>query len=1062
MTPAAPHVIRTQSILIGSDDQALGQRLLSSATELWHGQLAPDTNAIFSEWCPTDVHVRFPQLLLDLGTIAPDDFHREFPERYRTALTTELRRLLGQIRAIDPDAGESLTRARSALELLEHLLQHGTLPWWAPHDAEYNPPRELATTLQEQPAALVQMLRRIGRRRPVRFRVVRWLADPEIAALIRAIAPGEAPFILRYAADLDARQEEEPFVAAPREEFRHAKWEVILGHLLADHGSRFNTLSFLRATLRGLAAHFRLDYVELLEEFARVAAEPRLDWRESSLPKLLLEIHAEDVLREGRGAGSISAGMAPDESRRAEDPQAWVQLVDRCLQVWTAELNAAPGTAAPARRTGLAFWRVLPREALPRMLEVLHSARGIRAVAERLATIFSEPERRILHQRLAALSRQASATADLPATIQRVLEQPTRLTGLDDEAASVVTEPGSGYWLEDVAAVFPAVRVALETGSMPTGPWAGAWRDTTEVWLTLVLARHALALPALLRAWARDGLLSRKIATTATAPVRFAVVAVLAPGHEEEIVAFVDTTVRVERARLPDEPSESDLRREVWQVVLDYVLVDHGSVFNRRSFLTYAIGALAGRRNLGVAAVLTLLTSAAERASRHELMRDLLAIAGDRSEPVRPEPDGVDANSAASTRSGGGRDERSASASEASLFAELQWLHRALAGDTTAIAVLHRLWPRWDATLTRDEADPAAPSRRRAAENAICTLLLSSATERGVRALVTAGGAEFLSRVVFGREYAQREIWEATLAWMTESAAAAQLFPGGRSTLRERLWAELVLLWRERHGRPIHDVGDLLADLLWRIGVRPPGLAAGASPRQRRDAVAALLATVTQGDTSAAARRLNSSAERTLAQSKRRRPAAPDPKSHQRNEPREDDERLPLPAEPIALHNAGLVLLAPFFPELHRRCGLLDGNLFRDFVANQRAVHVLQYLATGGSRAHEYSLVLNKLFCGLSPDVAVVPEVELTLEEKTAADQLLQHVASQWPRGAAISVEGLRSSYLIRPGKLQRQERSWRLTVERRGWDVLLPELPWSFPGVRPAWMPEPVHVDWI
>lgn len=167
---------------------------------------------------------------------------------------------------------------------------------------------------------------------------------------------------------------------------------------------------------------------------------------------------------------------------------------------------------------------------------------------------------------------------------------------------------------------------------------------------------------------------------------------------------------------------------------------------------------------------------------------------------------------------------------------------------------------------------------------------------------------------------------------------------------------------------------------------------------------------------------------------------------------------------PIVVSNAGVVLLAPFFPELHRRCGLLDEKgVFRDFATAQRAVHLIQHAVTGGiHRAREHELILNKILCGIAPDTALVPTLQLTAAERAAVEELLKAVTQRWPRGAVLSPAGLRESYLRRPGQLTRLESHWLLRVERRGWDMLLGDLPWSFSVARAAWMPVPLHVDWI
>lgn len=184
--------------------------------------------------------------------------------------------------------------------------------------------------------------------------------------------------------------------------------------------------------------------------------------------------------------------------------------------------------------------------------------------------------------------------------------------------------------------------------------------------------------------------------------------------------------------------------------------------------------------------------------------------------------------------------------------------------------------------------------------------------------------------------------------------------------------------------------------------------------------------------------------------------------------PRKANPEVPAPSterlDPIAVENAGLVMVAPLFEPLFRRCGLIDyDGIFVDCFAAQRAVHLLKHLADPGFSAPEHSIALNKLLCGLDPWDAPVPEVELTDTEKAAVLELLEHVSAHWPSGGGKSPTTIRTSYLCRPGRLQqRDERGWSLRVQRRGWDVDLPELPWSFGIIHRAWMPHPLNVEWL
>lgn len=304
---------------------------------------------------------------------------------------------------------------------------------------------------------------------------------------------------------------------------------------------------------------------------------------------------------------------------------------------------------------------------------------------------------------------------------------------------------------------------------------------------------------------------------------------------------------------------------------------------------------------------------------------------------------------------------------------------------------------------------------------------------------------------MFAGDPTQIEIWCDTLRWLETSPAAATLFPGGRVVLRSRLWRALLEIWRAQGGRPIADVNEWIGEILaaaFHLPARP-----GNADASREDFLGAL---EQAGDAQAKKlkRRFPSRASRPR-QAAVVRPVAAKTAA--------DDRAVPPAASgPILVRNAGLVILAPFLPDLHARCELLAGDGFRDSVAVDYAVHLLHYLATGEEPSFEHELALNKILCGLAPETPVPPRIELRDEDRRQADGMLERIAHQWARGAKISVSGLRRSYLLRAGQLERRKAGWLLRVERRGWDILLPELDWSFPGARPAWMAQPLEVDWI
>lgn len=1056
------HLIRTQGVQIRVARPIAAAAIMDAAGEICRARLEADTDEVFSRLCGPEETVRLPRLEVDLGTIAETEFVTEFPVRFRARLAEEVQRALRHWRAEVAIGASPASARRSVSELLEHLLLHGTLPWWAAEAEAIDPAQALTEELTRETRAVAILVRRLGRLARVRFRLVQWLADPALEKLVRAVAPAEADFVVRYAADLEERHREKPLVRAGAAEFRQAKWEIILAHLLADRGSRFNEKMFLQQTLRELAGRFSVGYGKLLGDLVRVAAGATITWRASTLPVLLTELLRDELQRSGSDDETFaeSVGGAPNAG------------ASRAERLWATAWRSGEAGAWRVRRGELAYWRDLsPAEAraVTARLVRQHGARGL---ATWLAELFAGEEWDEVRELVGATA--ARETSGRPAQVSALAHA---LAGLPAEPREFATADGAAPEEADELAL-PALRVLLATGRLPSVSWAHRWYHRREDWLALMLARHAEAAAPLVRAWARQENLAPAWAGYFSDTGLASLVEVVEPHAADEVL---EITLAVVAAPPTDEglaPSPVAWRSTVWTVVFGYLLTEHGSVFNTRSFLAASVRQWAARCQVEADVMWSSLAAAAARAGQTRLVADLAAIGPLIRGTEHEELGAADlaTKNAHSAMEPALAQALTAAALRRSAVWRLrlwQWLleDAPIVHEAWVQALLPILWQHWDnasaATEPWRELLRLAPAGRpdAAAEGA-----------RLIDQALQTGGESFLCGLFFAGEQVAAARWREAMTWLEQSPELAAFFPGGRGDLRARLWRGLAALWREEGGRPVRDLADFLARVLWRLGVRATvGGGAATQASEVWVALQAVAARETGRVPAGLQRTLLGGQERivpveTLRAPVREEPddlpsavfdmepaAKPDVEAEAVDETAADREA------PIAVTNAGLVLLGALLPELFKRCGWLDGPLFRDYQATQQAVHLLQYLVDGGRRTHEYSLVLNKILCGLDPAVGVIATVEFTDAERTAAGQLLAHVSAHWPRGAAISVEGLRSSYLHRPGWLRRTiTGGWSLRVERRGWDVLLTELDWSIPGPRPGWMPQPLEVEWL
>ncbi|HSU49718.1 MAG TPA: contractile injection system tape measure protein, partial [Segetibacter sp.] len=163
----------------------------------------------------------------------------------------------------------------------------------------------------------------------------------------------------------------------------------------------------------------------------------------------------------------------------------------------------------------------------------------------------------------------------------------------------------------------------------------------------------------------------------------------------------------------------------------------------------------------------------------------------------------------------------------------------------------------------------------------------------------------------------------------------------------------------------------------------------------------------------------------------------------------------------LHIENAGLCIIATYFPALFGHLKYLEKGIFKNKAIATRALYLIQYLTTGKSHSPEYLLQFNKLLCGFQLEEDIHANVRLTKKEKMEADDLLQSVIENWSILKNTSLNGFRASFLQRRGILTESEISWTLQVERKSYDMLLSSITWGYGIIKLAWMKKHIQVEW-
>lgn len=165
--------------------------------------------------------------------------------------------------------------------------------------------------------------------------------------------------------------------------------------------------------------------------------------------------------------------------------------------------------------------------------------------------------------------------------------------------------------------------------------------------------------------------------------------------------------------------------------------------------------------------------------------------------------------------------------------------------------------------------------------------------------------------------------------------------------------------------------------------------------------------------------------------------------------------------EPLYTDYAGLIIIAPFLPILFERSGLMQDNTFNDAGSVYKAIHLLEYAATGSTIVNEQDLAIHKGLCGISLKTPIDLSITLSDTDKELVKSLLLAVIQQWTVLGQTSIAGLQETFLQRNGRLEEDAEVYFLRVERKSFDMLLDHIPWNITTIKLGWMQKTLNVTW-
>lgn len=165
--------------------------------------------------------------------------------------------------------------------------------------------------------------------------------------------------------------------------------------------------------------------------------------------------------------------------------------------------------------------------------------------------------------------------------------------------------------------------------------------------------------------------------------------------------------------------------------------------------------------------------------------------------------------------------------------------------------------------------------------------------------------------------------------------------------------------------------------------------------------------------------------------------------------------------QPQPASNAGIAILWPLLPQLFSLLELTQENVFTSDSTRWQAVACLDGLAWAEDKPVASRLAVNRLLCGIAPDV---PQPELSAidpHQQQQIDAWLTAVGRQLPDWQKLGVSDIRALFLQRPGDVVYHTEPAQIIVRQEAFDYLLGDWPWPLTMVALPWLQQPLTLIW-
>lgn len=242
-------------------------QLQNKFSKLMQDLLPQVIDEVCNECCDQTSFLQLDTVELSIGQVKESELNTVWVERVKEELKAYLKAQSNKITKTTQQNQSNPVNAdhgNRSVELLQHYLQTGTLPWWNQKTTSKPLKQIIDDVLKLNKADCVNVIKSNLKNNDFIKRLVFNFSEAQRHAVIQFIAPIETKFVTEVIKTSLVQYQKNPFISTNLLAYKTELWAFVLSHLLVDKGNGFNKLTFVRSMLKDVSKRLNINYEDFL------------------------------------------------------------------------------------------------------------------------------------------------------------------------------------------------------------------------------------------------------------------------------------------------------------------------------------------------------------------------------------------------------------------------------------------------------------------------------------------------------------------------------------------------------------------------------------------------------------------------------------------------------------------------------------------------------------------------------------------------------------------------------------------------------------------------------